>query len=137
MTLVAQPAEQTIPLAPLILVMLILSGVAAALVAVGVLGARRRIRPNELVGIRTRYTRSSDAAWYAVHEASARWSVLAGLAFLPAVLLTPLVSDPDGQIVAILGPMSAGTLLLIVGAWRGHRLARERLAREEGRADLP
>ncbi|GHC75403.1 hypothetical protein GCM10007079_10610 [Nocardiopsis terrae] len=137
MTLIAQPAEQTIPLAPLILVMLSLSGAAVALVAMGVLGARRRIGPNELFGIRTRYTRSSDAAWYAVHEACARWSVLAGLAFLPAVVLTPLVSDPDAQTVAILGPVSAGMLLLITGLRRGHRLARERLAREEGRADLP
>lgn len=130
MTLPAQAVEETIPLAPLIMVVLSMLGSAVALVAMGVYGAQRKIRPNDFFGVRTRFTRSSDAAWYAVHEASARWSILGGIAFLPAAIVTPFLSDPTAQIIAILAPTTVGTVLLLVGSWRGHRIARKRLAGE-------
>lgn len=133
----AQGVDSTIPLAPLLLTVLSMAGAAVALVLMGVHGAKRRVPPNDFFGIRTRFTRSGDAAWYAVHEASARWSILAGIAFLPAAILTPLISDPKGQVAAILIPATVGTGLLLVGSWRAHRVARRRLAREEGRADPP
>ncbi|MBR8744702.1 hypothetical protein DSY14_23800 [Nocardiopsis sp. MG754419] len=103
----------------------------------GVLSGRRGIRPNDVFGIRAACTRSGEAAWYAVHEASTRWSLLAGVAFLPAVILTPLIADPNGQIAAILVPTFLGTVIPLVESWRAHRIARERPARAEGRADLP
>lgn len=129
MTRLAQATEQTIPLAPLILTELSLLGGVVVLVLMGVYGAQGRIKPNEFFGIRTRFTRSSDAAWYAVHEASARWSILAGIALLPAVVLTPFLSSPNGQLIALLAPTIVGMALLLVGSWRGHKIARERLAR--------
>ncbi|MET9709335.1 SdpI family protein [Nocardiopsis alba] len=119
-------AEQTIPLGPLVLLTLTTAGGALVLIVMGVMGARRRIRPNDFFGIRTAYTRSSEEAWYAVHEASARWTVVAGLLFLPAAILPPLISDPRGQIAAVLVPVGVGTVLLLVGSWRGHRVARRR-----------
>ncbi|SIO87223.1 SdpI family protein [Nocardiopsis sp. JB363] len=130
MTSLAQAAEETIPLVPLIMVVLTMLGGALVLVLMGVYGAQRKLKPNDFFGVRTKFTRSSDAAWYAVHEACARWSILGGIAFLPAAILTPLLSDPNGQIVAILVPTTVGTALLLVGSWRGHKVARRRLARE-------
>lgn len=130
MTSLAQAAEETIPLGPLILVVLSMLGGTVALVLMGVYGAQRKIKPNDFFGVRTRFTRSSDAAWYAVHEACARWTILGGIAFLPAAIVTPFLSDPNAQIVAILVPTTVGTALLLVGSWRGHKVARERLARE-------
>ena len=130
MTSLAQAAEETIPLVPLIMVVLTMLGGALVLVLMGVYGAHRKLKTNDFFGVRTKFTRSSDAAWYAVHEACARWSILGGIAFLPAAILTPLLSDPNGQIVAILVPTTVGTALLLVGSWRGHKVARRRLARE-------
>lgn len=126
----AQAAQETIPLAPLIMVVLSMLGGAVALVAMGVYGAQRKIKPNDFFGVRTRFTRSSDDAWYAVHEACARWSILGGVAFLPAAIVTPFLSTPNAQIIAILVPTTVGTALLLVGSWRGHKVARKRLARE-------
>lgn len=126
----AQTAEETIPFGPLIMVVLSMLACTVVLVLMGVYGAQRGIRPNDFFGIRTRFTRSSDSAWYAVHEASARWSILAGIAFLPAAVLTPFLSTPNAQIIAILVPTTVGTALLVVGSWRGHRVARKRLAGE-------
>lgn len=137
MTPLAQSADQAIPLAPLLLTVLSMVGASVALVSMGVYGGRRKIAPNDFFGIRTRFTLSSEAAWYAVHEVSARWSILAGLAFLPAAILPPLLSDPDGQIAVILIATTVGTVLLFAGSWRAHRVVRRDLARQEGRADLP
>lgn len=137
MTPLAQSADQTIPLASLILTALSMAGASVVLVLMGVRGARRTLAPNDFFGIRTRFTRSSDAAWYTVHEAAARSTILAGALFLPAAILPPLLSEPSWYIAAILIPTTVGTALLLLGSWRAHRVARRHLAREEGRADLP
>ncbi|AFR05807.1 SdpI family protein [Nocardiopsis alba] len=55
-------AEETIPLGPLVLLTLTTAGGALLLIVMGVMGARRRIRPNDFFGIRTAYTRSSEDA---------------------------------------------------------------------------
>ncbi|MFE9242885.1 SdpI family protein [Nocardiopsis sp. NPDC006938] len=111
--------------------------VTAVLVYVGVQGGRRGLRPSPFVGIRTAYTRSSESAWYAVHKAAARWNVAAGLVCLPGLFWLPLAATPEGQAAAVLVPIGASTVVLLTGVLRAHRVAREREAREAGRADLP
>lgn len=130
-------ADQLMPLPPFIMLMVSVVLMAVVLVVMGVMGARRRIRPNEFFGIRTAYTRSSDFAWYTVHEVSARWSIVGGLVCLPTLVLLPLATTPNGQIAAVLVPMGLGLVLLFVGVWRAYKVSRAREAREAGRADLP
>lgn len=133
----ADNADQMIPLGPFIMLMASVVLMVVVLVLMGVLGAQRRIRPNDFFGIRTAYTRSSDFAWYTVHEVSARWSVVAGLVCLPSLVLLPVATTPNGQIAAVLVPMGLALVLLFVGMWRAHRVTRAREARAAGRADLP
>lgn len=132
----AVTADQVMPLGAFVSMMGSLLLMAAVLVVMGVLGARRRIRPNEFFGIRTSYTRSSEFAWYTVHELAARWSVVAGLVCLPGLVLLPVAATPNGQIAAVIAPMGFSMLLLFVGMWRAQKGSRAREAREAGRADL-
>lgn len=133
----AENTDQMLPLVPFVVIMVTVVLMAGVLVLMGVLGARRRIKPNEFFGIRTAYTRSSEFAWYTVHEVSARWSVAAGLACLPALVLIPAATTPNGQIAAVLAPMGLSIVLLALGSWRAHKVTRQREAGEAGRADLP
>ncbi|WP_017584992.1 SdpI family protein [Nocardiopsis ganjiahuensis] len=133
----AENTDQMMPLIPFVLVMSSVVVMAVVLVLMGVLGARRRIKPNGFFGIRTAYTYSSDFAWYTVHGLAARWSVMAGIACLPSLVLIPVATTPNGQIAALLVPMGLGMLLLTFGMWRAHKVARAREVREAGRADLP
>ena len=133
----AEYADQTMPLFPFVIIMVTVVLMAGVLVLMGVLGAQRRIRPNEFFGIRTAYTRSGEFPWSTVHEVSARWSIVAGLVCLPSLVLIPVATTPNGQIAALLVPMGLSLTLLVLGSWRAHKVSREREAREAGRADLP
>jgi uncharacterized membrane protein len=133
----AENADQTMPLIPFVIIMVTVVFMAGVLVLMGVLGAQRRIKPNEFFGIRTAYTRSGEFAWYTVHEVSARWSIVAGLVCLPSLVLIPVAATPNGQVAGLLVPMGISVTLLVLGSWRAHRVSREREARQAGRADLP
>ncbi|QVJ02187.1 SdpI family protein [Nocardiopsis eucommiae] len=133
----AASSDQMMPLGAIALMMASLLLMAVALVLMGVRGARRRIRPNRLFGIRTAYTFSGDFAWYTVHELAAPWSIVAGLVCLPGLVLLPVAATPNLQVAAVLAPIGASLVVLLVGTWRAHRVARERAARDAGRADLP
>ncbi|GAA1458661.1 SdpI family protein [Nocardiopsis exhalans] len=133
----AENADQMMPPVPFVILMVTVVLMAGVLVLMGVLGAQRRIKPNEFFGIRTAYTRSGEFAWYTVHEVSARWSIVAGLVCLPSLVLLPIATTPNGQIAALLVPMGISVTLLVLGSWRAHKVTRERQAREAGRADLP
>lgn len=133
----ADNTDQMMPLGPFVLMTGSLLLMAVVLVVVGVLGARRRIRPNEFFGIRTAYTRSSEFAWYTVHELAARWTVVAGLVCLTGLVLLPVATTPNGQIAAVIAPMGFSMLLLFAGMWRAQKGARTREARSAGRSDPP
>lgn len=133
----AAASDQTMPLGAFLSMMGCLLLMTVVLVLMGALGARRRIRPNEFFGIRTRYTRSSEDAWYTVHELSAHWSIAAGLVCLPGLALLPVATTPSGEAAAVLVPIGISLVVLLTGTGRAHRLAREREAGEVGRADLP
>ncbi|GAB3734366.1 SdpI family protein [Nocardiopsis nanhaiensis] len=133
----ADAQDQMIPFVPLLLLLSSLGLMSVVLVVMGIMGRRRMIRPNRFFGIRTSYTYSSDLAWYTVHEAASRWSLLAGVAMLPALALIPAVTTVNGQLAATLAPTAVSLTLLFIGMWRAQRFSRECEAREAGRADLP
>jgi uncharacterized membrane protein len=97
--------------------------VVAALVMVvsGVLGLIGRLPPNGVIGIRTRFTRASDANWYAVHRAGAPWLIFGGVAafvigtaFLPFMAIGKL---SDGGALAVVIVVLVLTMIAAVGAW--------------------
>lgn len=88
-------------------------------------GSQRRLRRNRFVGIRTRATLRSDAAWTAAHEdaagplgVGAGFTALAGLAVLVSGL-----DDPIGLTAACVG-VAICLVSVVVGARKGIAAAR-------------
>lgn len=89
---------------------------------------------NGWAGIRTKTTRSSDAAWAAAHQVAERPTIMAGWASIfsgvVAFLLAVVFGDGDAELATLIWSvaiMVGGTLLLIfvvVGAWRGQKAAK-------------
>ncbi|WP_017571899.1 SdpI family protein [Nocardiopsis halotolerans] len=109
-------------------VMVVLAIAPLALMVSGYLGARGRIRPNMVVGIRTAYTLSDDDAWYAVHFRSAPWTIASGVVMALAIVLFPFLDDVRLQLAAILVPTAAGLVVLCLGVWRTQKVVRARAA---------
>lgn len=87
--------------------------------------ATERLKRNGSVGMRTKATMASDAAWYAAHRASA-WSIaVAGLIFL-AVGIWLLVTRPDdaGARTAVLGSAIAVLVVIVIGGVQADRVAK-------------
>ncbi|WP_053617464.1 SdpI family protein [Nocardiopsis sp. NRRL B-16309] len=117
---------------PLYLLLASVVAMVAALCSGAYLGARGRISPNVVFGIRTAYTLGDDRAWYIVHRLSAPWTMASGVVMATSLPLVPLAPGPDLQMVALLAPMAIGIALLLTGSWRAHRTAR---AADRSRSD--
>lgn len=80
---------------------LIVSGL--ALVWLAWVGSQRKLKPNFWVGIRTRATRSSDAAWYSAHETAAGpLGLSGGIAALLGVGVLTSGFDTFGMVATVL-----------------------------------
>jgi hypothetical protein len=89
------------------------------------LSATERLKRNGTVGMRTKATMASHAAWYAAHRASA-WSVASeGLIFL-GVGIWLLVTQPDetGARTAVLGSAIAILVVIVIGGIQADRVAK-------------
>ena len=87
--------------------------------------ATERLKRNGTVGMRTKATLASDAAWYAAHRASA-WSIaVAGLIFL-AVGVWLLVARPEeaGARTAVTGSAIAVLVVVVIGGVQADRVAK-------------
>lgn len=86
---------------------------------------QERLPRNGLVGMRTKATMASDAAWNASHRASA-WSVaLAGLVLLVAGLWLLLSRSSAGSSRnVVLGTCVAILVVIVVGGIQADRVAR-------------
>ena len=102
---------------------------AVALVVLGWLGLIGKLPPNGVAGIRTPFTRASDANWYATHRAAAPLlifggvaSLMAGLAFLPFTIAGNVSNEVAGTVSLILAVVLAASA--IAGWLFGTRSAR-------------
>ncbi|HLU98553.1 MAG TPA: SdpI family protein [Thermobifida alba] len=124
--------EEPLTGAPLLLISVLLLLCGVLLVVTGVLGARGRLRPNPLVGIRTHATLSDERLWYAVHRRVAPWVVGAGAVFSAGGTVLLLLGDSVAQVVTILGTAPAALVLVGAGSVLAHRAA-HRVGEAEGR----
>lgn len=122
------------------------TGVAGLLIVALVLGMvagmsrHGTLPPNGTIGLRTRATRASDAAWYAGHRAAARWLKLAvwiclfcaALVMATAILLPTTSEAGDLPVFVVL---LASYAFLVAGVVVAVRAA-NRAARRAHGADL-
>jgi hypothetical protein len=104
-------------------VLFLVVGLAAAVAAV--MAANGSLPRNRIVGMRTRATLASDAAWRAAHRASA-WSVAAAGAISTALGLYLLVAQPSRSTKAAVAIAASAALLVLVviGGVQADRVAR-------------
>lgn len=109
----------------IVVVLLLASG--AVLVAIGRKQGSGTLDRNWLVGIRTSETMRSDAAWHAAHGETAGITVAAGVVPLVAGAATLVLRPADDATVAAIALVSVGAMLVLalIGAYRGHRIARD------------
>lgn len=102
-------------------------------IAIARRAADGRLGPNGWVGIRTRATRSSEAAWVAAHTAGYPMTLRGGVAAIATSVAAPIVGvavgngDAERAVGAWGVALAAGgavvTGLVVVGAVRGHAAA--------------
>ena len=87
--------------------------------------ATERLRRNGIVGMRTRATMASDAAWYAAHRASA-WSIaVAALIFLAVgVWLVTVGPNEATTTTAVLVSSLVVLAVVVIGGVQADRAAR-------------
>lgn len=101
-----------------IIVAVLFGGAAFLALALGLLGASRRLPRNPLFGVRTRTSLASDEAWRRIHVRFAPFSY--AVAVLWAVTAaTPFVTGWNEPLV--LAGIGLGLVVLLVGAVRAHR----------------
>ena len=110
-----------------VLVGAVLTCAALVLLATAWMSWQGRIRRNRFVGIRTRRTLTSDAAWYAANRAAAPALFVSGvLLLLGSVLGAVLPGETTRTVVQICG-VAACVLLALLGLVVGQRAAGEAL----------
>ncbi|WP_216630786.1 SdpI family protein [Nocardiopsis coralli] len=106
---------------------------AIAMVACGVMSARRTLHPNVLVGIRTSFTLDGDRNWYAVHDRAAPVFTGSGLLYALSIVPLFLLDGVGPQATGLLILIGVGTVVLCVGTIRAQRAAKAALAEEDAR----
>ena len=92
-------------------------------------GASGRLRRNAFVGIRTRSTLASDAAWLAAHRRAEGPTRLAGIAALVSAVVAAIPGPEDLLFGSIVAAAAVILGLSVYGAVVGGRAAREADAR--------
>lgn len=125
------------------LALILLPLIGLILVAAGVVMvwlARKSLRDNlarnEVAGVRTRLTLSSDAAWYPAQRAAARRTAIGGVGAIAAGVLTPfalllrLPFDPTMVVAACVVVVGAAWMIgwALAGTSAAQRAAREATA---------
>lgn len=97
---------------------------AALFIGIGIKQRRGTLKPNQLVGYRTRTIMANDATWYAAHSASAGYTIAAGAVVGLAGLV--LLANPASRVAtASIGIASvAAFALIMVGAIVSQRAAK-------------
>lgn len=96
---------------------------------------------NEVIGVRTKATTRSDAAWKAGHDAAAPWLLVTswvGLFMGAATIVIGAVGGKSADVTATILLISGFTAVLVLVAlagWYGDRAARQ--VDEPARADTP
>ncbi|WP_241474723.1 SdpI family protein [Nocardiopsis xinjiangensis] len=127
--------EEAIQGGSLVWLTFVIAASAVALLACGVLSARRTLHPNPLAGIRTAFTMDSARNWYAVHDRAAPVFTGSGLFFALSIVPLFLFDSLWPQVWTQLGLLGAGTAVLVVGTIRAQRAAKQALAEEDARED--
>lgn len=97
---------------------------AMLLVGVGLAASRGRLWRQRVVGLRTKVTMRSDAAWKAAHLAGGRWITGSGAVLIaPAVALVALRPRGPAMAYLVLPAAVVVLVLLIVGLMRGEAAA--------------
>lgn len=113
---------QNPPVAAMVLIAVLIVCASALVVAITWAAATGLLRRNDIAGIRTKRTMSSEEKWRLAHARALGWTTVGACAASAAVLLAPLL--PGWWLVADL--LVAPILLLagtVVGAVRGWRAA--------------
>jgi SdpI/YfhL protein family len=96
----------------------------SVVVAVGRAGRRGLLSPNAWVGIRTKTTMSSYAAWYTAHEAGGKWISVGGWIIAIGGMLLLLVRPGEDVALRIaLATTLVGAAVVLYGGWVGHNAA--------------
>ncbi|MDS1271407.1 SdpI family protein [Lipingzhangella sp. LS1_29] len=98
-------------------------------------GAKGKLHPNPLFGIRTDLTLSDDEAWYEVQRKSAPWMAAAGTATAVGGVSLILVNDGDMQMIMLLASLAVCVTLVIAGALMSSRAVRDERARRDRTTD--
>lgn len=81
-----------------------------------------RLSRNRFFGLRTKRSLASDEAWKHVHRVSAPYTAAAGVVVLVGLIPMGLtVGSSPGFAVSLLVTDGLMLVLLLVGAWAGHR----------------
>ena len=129
------PIGWTAAILLMVTVSLVMVGSGWLIIWIAVRTADGRLASNGWAGIRTRTTRSSDEAWITAHRAAEGPTKLAGWASIvsgvAAVALGIFFGDGDAERATLIWTtviMVGGTLLtvlVIYGAWKGQRAAKQ------------
>lgn len=104
------------------------------LILVGRMGASGNLQRNNAVGLRTKWSMTSDEAWRITHQVSAPGTIGAGmvaLAAIPVGLAADWLTSWSGELVwlvALTVGYGLGTVLLV----RGYRAAKRAVVALEG-----
>ena len=110
--------EERAPVVVARLVGLLCAATGAVVSGVSRRAAGGRLRRNAVAGIRTRATLRSDAAWQAGHAAARGLSDAAAVVFVGTGVLAAVVRAAPWFAGVVLVGMTAGAVLLVVGAAR-------------------
>lgn len=106
------------------LVLLVVMAVAGVLLIWSARAAASgRLKRNQIAGIRTSQTLSSDAAWQTAHVRAERPTVIAGVVSVATGLVAPLPVQVEVVGVAVLIGATVMLALVLYGARVGHRAA--------------
>jgi len=107
------------------LIGLLYSVLSLSLLVVAYLSAKDRLKRNKLVGLRTKATMSSDAAWYAAQRAGA-WSIAVAGALVLGTGVWLLVAQPGDNeaTTTVFGSSIAALVVALIGGLQAQRAAK-------------
>ncbi|KAA3636313.1 MAG: hypothetical protein DWP92_09715 [Armatimonadetes bacterium] len=94
------------------------------IVAAGAMARAGQLTRQSFVGIRTRTTMASDAAWEAAHRAGGNWIIAGGMIMAVGGLLTVLAESDDTGVVVALVTAGIALVPIAIGGFVGQAAAR-------------
>lgn len=106
-----------------LVLLVVMAGAGVLLIWSARAAASGRLKRNQIAGIRTSRTLSSDAAWQTAHVRAERPTVIAGFVSVATGLVAPLPVQVEVVGVAVLIGATVMLALVLYGACVGHRAA--------------